>query len=105
MNNRMTRLLSLTAISGLFFLGGTGTALAAHDSKAHDEHHALIAQEEWPGDGWDHMINNPSDMTGMMCSPPMHQAEHPGPNDQPDVVEAVQTGDTSECFGPDEGDS
>ena len=89
MKNRTKRALSLAAVSGLVFAGGSGTAFAAHDSQAHDQHQR-IAQEEWPGDGWDRMMNNPSDMQGMMNSPPMHDAEHPGPDNRPDVVEAVQ---------------
>ena len=78
----MKRILALAAVSGLFLITGASPALAAHDSVAHESH---------PTDtrGWSEMGSNPSDMVGMMNSPPMHDAEHPGPDNRPDVVEAV----------------
>lgn len=91
----MRRILALAAVSGLFFTAGAGPALAAHTSEAHEQHQR-IAQESWPGDGWDQMGSNPSDMDGMMCSPPMHGAEHPGPGDPPSVTTVVGDQDDDE---------
>lgn len=84
----MKKIFAVAAASGLFMAAGASPALAAHDAVAHDSH---------PTDtlGWYHMANNPSDMTGMMESPPMHDQEHPGPDNSPDVSEAVQEVDRS----------
>lgn len=92
----MKRMLALTAVTGLFFTSGTGAALAAHTSQAHEQHEGQVGDTR----GWHEMGANPSDMDGMMCSPPMHGAEHPGPGDPPSVTYAVgdqQDDDLSAC--------
>lgn len=78
------RAFAFTATLAALFFGGSGVAVAAHDSQAHDQHERLAEQNN---PGWQQMQDNPSTMEGMMNSPPMHGAEHPGPDNQPDVVE------------------
>lgn len=81
----MKRFFVLAAVGGLFFTGAAGPALAAHDSAAHEQHEGQVGETR----GWQEMGFNPSDMDGMMCSPPMHGAEHPGPSDPPSVTTVV----------------
>lgn len=79
MKSNARRTLSVAAVSGLLIAGGSGSAFAADASQAHERHRPN-----------QNMMTNPSDMVGMMNAPPMHGAEHPGPDNPPDVVEAVQ---------------
>ena len=80
----MKRILALAAAGALFLSAGSAPALAADDSQAHEQHTTKVSQTR----GWQEMGSNPSDMDGMMCSPPMHGAEHPGPGNPPSVTDA-----------------
>lgn len=88
----MKRIIVLGAVVALFLSSGTGSALAAHTSEAHEQHEGQVGDTR----GWEEMGSNPSDMDGMMCSPPMHGAEHPGPGDKPSVTTVVGDQDDDE---------
>lgn len=83
MNRSMKATVVSAAVGGMLVLTGPQPALAAHDSQAHAQHMELSAEGN---PGWAQMREAPV-MEGMMNSPPMHGAEHPGPDNPPDVVE------------------
>lgn len=80
---RMKRTLVSIATGGVLVLGASQPAIAADASRAHAQHEELSAEGN---PGWQQMQEAPV-MEGMMNSPPMHGAEHPGPDNPPDVVE------------------
>ena len=80
---RMKRLAASAAAGGALVLGASEPALGADASQAHAQHQELSAEGN---PGWAQMQEAPV-MEGMMNSPPMHGAEHPGPDNRPDVVE------------------